>query len=323
MSMPRIRIVATGGTIAGAGSRPQSTQVYASGALDVKDLCAAVPGLNELAQVETEQFAALDSKNATPAFWRALAVRLQELLDSEAVDGLVVTHGTDTLEETAYYLHLVLKTRKPVVLVGAMRPATALSPDGPLNLFNAVTVAAAAEAADRGVLIAFNHGIFGARDATKVNANRPDAFAAPNGGPLGLVQDGCVSWLARPDRMHTHATRFSCDTPLPPVEVLVGYAGASAALIDAVGACGARGLIWAGTGNGSASKEALAALDRLRAAGLAVVRTTRTGSGCIPAGQGMVGAGTLSPWKARVLTMLALGAGCGEPQLLQSVFDTH
>ncbi|RZS81022.1 asparaginase [Pigmentiphaga kullae] len=319
MSLPRLCIVATGGTIAGAGARPQSTMAYAAGALDVAELCARVPGLDEVAAIQAEQFAAIDSKNATPAFWQSLAARVQALLDGGA-DGVVVTHGTDTLEETAYYLHLALKTDRPVVLVGAMRPATALSPDGPLNLLDAVTVAAAPQAAGRGVLVALNHQILCARDAAKTNANRPDAFAAPNAGALGWVQDGRVAWMGRPERPHTRATPFTAATPLPQVEVLAGYAGGSAALIRAVAATGARGLVWAGTGNGSASADAQEALDELRQGGVAVVRATRTGSGCVAASGGLPGAGTLSPWKARVLLMLALGAGTDD---IQAAFDTY
>jgi len=320
MPLPRLCIVATGGTIAGAGARPQATQGYAAGALDVAELCARVPGLDEVACIGTESFAAIDSKDATPAFWQALASRVQALLEDDGLDGVVVTHGTDTLEETAYYLHLVLKTDKPVVVVGAMRPATALSADGPLNLLDAVAVAAAPATAGRGVLVALNHQILGARDAGKVNANRPDAFAAPNAGALGWVQDGRISWMARPERPHTLATPFSTATPLAQVEVLTGYAGGSAGLIRAVGATGARGLVWAGTGNGSASAQAQAALAELCKGGVAVVRASRTGSGCVAASGGMPGAGTLSPWKARVLLMLALGAGA---QDLQAVFDTY
>ncbi|OVZ60004.1 hypothetical protein CDO44_10600 [Pigmentiphaga sp. NML080357] len=323
MSLPRLCIVATGGTIAGVGARPQATQAYAAAALDVAGLCATVPGLGEVARIAAEQFAAIDSKNATPAFWQSLAARLQQLLDDPGVDGVVVTHGTDTLEETAYYLHLVLKTDKPVVMVGAMRPATALSADGPLNLLDAATVAAAPGAAGRGVLVTLNHQIFGAREVAKTNANRPDAFASPNAGAMGLVQDGRVTWLARPERPHTASTPFTAATPLAPVEVVAGYAGGSAALIEAVPATGAHGLVWAGPGNGSASNEALAALERLCGAGLAVVRASRTGSGCVAASGRLPGAGTLSPWKARVLLMLVLGAGAEGTQAVQTAFDTY
>ncbi|MFW7347989.1 MAG: asparaginase [Pigmentiphaga sp.] len=319
MSLPRLCIVATGGTIAGASARPQATMAYAAGALDVAELCASVPGLDEVADIRAEQFAAIDSKNATPAFWQSLAGRVQSLLDAGA-DGVIVTHGTDTLEESAYYLHLVLKTDRPVVLVGAMRPATALSSDGPLNLLDAATVAAHPQAAGRGVLVVLNHQILGARDASKTNANRPDAFASPNAGALGWVQDGRVAWMGRPERPHTSATPFTAATPLPPVEVLAGYAGGSAALIRAVGSTGARGLVWAGTGNGSASADAQEALDGLERGGVAVVRATRTGSGCVAASGGLPGAGTLSPWKARVLLMLALGAGMDD---IQGAFDTY
>lgn len=185
MSLPRLSIVATGGTIAGAGVRPQATMAYAAGALDVDELCARVPGLDEVAGIQAEQFAAIDSKNATPAFWQSLAARVQALLDAGGCDGVVVTHGTDTLEETAYYLHLVLKTDKPVVLVGAMRPATALSPDGPLNLLDAVTVAAHPQAAGRGVLVVLNHQVLARATRPRPTPTGPMPLHRPTRAPWG------------------------------------------------------------------------------------------------------------------------------------------
>jgi L-asparaginase len=330
MSLPRIRILATGGTIAGAADSAAQSTGYRAGAIPVDVLCAAVPGLDEVAQITCEQVAAIDSKDATPAFWQQLASRVQASLDAADVDGVVITHGTDTLEESAYYLHLVIKSAKPVVLVGAMRPATSLSADGPLNLLNAVRLAAAPDASGRGVLVALNNQVFGARDVAKTNATRPDAFSAPDTGPLGIVCDTQVVWLGRTERGHTLQTPFTAATPLAQVEILLGYAGMSAALVGAVAGTGARGLVWAGPGNGSMATHIEEALGALTVAGVAVVRASRTGSGYVmpvkAGGPGSawpnVSAGTLTPYKARVLLMLALGAGLAGGEL-QQAFDTY
>ena len=323
--MQRVRVVATGGTIAGKGAAPERTAHYQAAALNIADLCAAVPGLDAQADITVEQFAAIDSKDADPAFWQALAVRLQAVLDDPAVDGVVLTHGTDTLEETAYYLNLTLKTAKPVVLTGAMRPATALSADGPLNLLNAVIVAAHPRAQGRGVLVAMNHAILGAREAAKLDTLRPDAFGAPNTGPLGLVHDGRVAWLARTERLHTLDTRFTPATPLARVDILAAYPGFPVDAIQAARAAGAQGLVWAGTGNSTASRAVDAELSSASAAGLAVVRASRVSRGMLMPGEdaaGQIWADTLSPWKARVLLMLSIGAQHSHAEI-QSIFATH
>jgi len=323
--MQRICIVATGGTIAGKGAAPGQTASYRAGELDIADLCAAVPGLDAEAHITVEQFASIDSKDADPDFWQALAVRLQAVLDDPDIDGVVLTHGTDTLEETAYYLHLTLKTTKPVVLTGAMRPATALSADGPINLLNAVTVAADPQAQGKGVLVAMNHAVFGAREAAKLDTLRPDAFGAPNTGPLGLVHDGRVAWLARPERVHTVGTRFTPATPLARVDILAAYPGFPIDAIQAARAAGARGLVWAGTGNSTAGQTVEAELACAAAAGLAVVRTSRVGRGMlIPAGSapGQIWTDSLSPWKARILLMLSIGSHLSFADI-QSVFASH
>lgn len=317
MHTPRIRILATGGTIAGAADSAAEAIEYQAGALSVDTLCKSVPALADIAHITTEQVAAIDSKDADPAFWKTLALRAQQALDADDVDGLVITHGTDTLEETAYYLHLVLKSDKPVVLVGAMRPATSLSADGPMNLLDAVRVAGASGAEGRGVLVAVNHQIFGAREIAKTNTMRTDSFSAPEAGAFGLVRAEQVVWLARSERGHTWDTEFDVNTPLAQVEILMGYAGASPLLVQAVADAGARGLIWAGVGDGSMAEPVRQAVERALQAGLVVVRASRTGSGYVSGRANLarsqanpdLAAGTLAPPKARVLLMLALGAG--------------
>lgn len=326
---PRLLILATGGTIAGAGASAVQTTGYRAGALAIEQLLAAAPGLADIAEVRAEQIASINSKDATAQFWTQLAGRVQEALDTDDCEGVVITHGTDTLEESAYFLHLTLRSAKPVVFTAAMRPATALSADGPLNLLQAVRVAADPGARGQGVLVVLNNLIHGAREVTKVNTQRVEAFASPDAGPLGFVQDARVGWYRRPARPHTTESELMWSHPLPVVEILYGYAGASTRLVDAVVDAGAAGIVFAGTGNGSLSEAMEEALARAHARGVAVVRSSRVGSGYVMRNgdvnddaRGFVAADNLNPAKARVLLMLALHA-VREPLALQALFDRY
>lgn len=310
-----LRVLATGGTIAGVAASSASATDYLPAALGIEVLLGAVPALSEVARIDGRQIASIDSRNATPAFWQSTARAVQAALDDPDVDGVIVTHGTDTVEETAWYLHLTLKSNKPIVMVAAMRPASSLSADGPLNLLNAARVAADPRAAGRGVLLVMNHQIFGARGVRKTHTMRPDAFGSTD-GVLGQVHDEMIDWSVRSAFPHTLATPFSCNTPLVDVEILLAYAGVNPRLIDAARALGARGLVWAGSGNGSASDDILDALHAAAADGVPVVRASRTGGGPVhkhehgvPAPRHLVDAGTLNPVQARILLMLALGHG--------------
>ena len=312
-----------------------------------------MPALGAIARIDGEQLASIDSKDINVELWVELSLRLDALLANDAIDGAVVTHGTDTLEETAYFLHLSLKSAKPVVLTAAMRPATALSADGPMNLLNAVTVAAAPASHGRGVLVAFANRIHSARDVTKTSTFSVDAFESPETGPLGWVQDGRVEYVRRAERRHTLATPFRlasgiADTrqdaglpleetgvlhdavsPLPIIGVVHSYGGASRIAVDAFVAAGAAGIVAGGTGGGSLHRDLQQGLADAVQRGIAVVRASRVGSGHILRNAsapddrlGFVSAGSLSPFKARVLLMLALAAGIREPDALQGVFDT-
>ncbi|HTJ92898.1 MAG TPA: asparaginase [Pararobbsia sp.] len=212
-SLPRIVVVGTGGTIAGAAAKATQTSGYQAGALPVASLLQAVPGLDELARIEGDSVASIDSKDMTTALWITLAQRVQALLARDGVDGVVITHGTDTLEETAYFLHLTLKSAKPVVLTAAMRPATALSADGPLNLLHAVTVAASPASHGRGVLVTFANRIHSAREVAKTSTFSIDAFESPETGPLGWIHDAHVEYERRGERLHTLATPFRLAPP--------------------------------------------------------------------------------------------------------------
>ncbi|NML33963.1 asparaginase [Paraburkholderia antibiotica] len=339
-SLPRIAVLATGGTIAGAAPDAANTSGYQAGVVGVDQLLAAVPALSTVARIAPEQIASVDSKDMTMSLWTTLAQRINTLLASDDVDGVVVTHGTDTLEETAYLLHLSVKSDKPVVLTAAMRPASALSADGPLNLLNAVTVAAyvATHAAARGqgVLVAFNNRIHSARDVVKTSTYAVDAFQSPEIGALGWVQDGRVEFQRGVVRAHTLTSEFtlaSLDSPdaaRPQVEIVASYAGVSRLAVDALVAAGVRGIVVAGTGNGSIHQTLQQALAEAVSRGVAVVRSSRVGSGHVMRNGaaaddalGFVSAGSLNPYKARVLLMLALAAGQTAPAALQKLFDTY
>jgi L-asparaginase len=332
-SRPRIALLATGGTIAGVAADALHTAGYQAGALGVEHLLEAVPALDALAVIEAEQLASIDSKDMSYAVWNALSARLEMLLARDDIDGVVITHGTDTLEETAFLLHLTVKSRKPVVLTAAMRPATALSADGPLNLCQAVMVAADPDAAGRGVLVVVNGQIHGARDVSKRNATAVQAFESPEFGALGWVQDARVEFQRSLSRPHTLATPFTVPAEWPEVALVLSYSGVTRVAVDALVAAGVRGLVVAGTGNGSIHAALQQALGEAAAHGVAVVRASRTGAGHVMRNGaapddalGLVAAGTLSPYKARVLLILAL-AGNGDrplaPAALQALFDTY
>ena len=206
-SLPNIVVVGTGGTIAGQGRSATSTASYTSGAVKVDDLVAAVPELARIANVRSEAVAQIGSRNMTDAIMLKTAKRVNELLQQSDVDGVVVTHGTDTLEETSYLLHLTVKSQKPIVFVGAMRPGTALSADGPLNLYNAVVLAGSKEAFGKGVLVAMDDNIFTARDIAKTNTFKSDTFRSPY-GPLGYIVEGRPFFYRLPARPHTTQTEF-------------------------------------------------------------------------------------------------------------------
>ncbi|MFT0172361.1 asparaginase [Paraburkholderia mimosarum] len=328
--LPRIAVLATGGTIAGSAADAANTAGYQAGVIGVAQLLAAVPGLDAIAQIHAEQVASIDSKDMSLALWTTLAQRVNDVLASDEIDGVVITHGTDTLEETAYLLHLTVKSAKPCILTAAMRPATALSADGPLNLLNAVTLAASEAATGQGVLVAFNNRIHCARDVAKISTYAVDAFQSPEIGALGWVQDGRVEFQRRALRPHTVDAPFSATAQWPQVEIVTSYAGVSRAAVEALVAAGVDGFVVAGTGNGSIHAGLQQSLAEAAARGVAVVRASRVGSGHVmhngaakDDALGFVSAGSLSPYKARVLLLLALAAGAVDKEALQNAFDTY
>lgn len=327
--LPRIAILATGGTIAGQGSSQTTTVGYKAAALGVEQLVEAVPALKQVAQIRGEQVFRTDSSNMTTAHWLKLAKRLNAVLADPAVDGAVITHGTDTLEETAYFLNLVVKSAKPVVLVGSMRPATALSADGPMNLFDAVRLAGCPEARGKGVLVVLNDTIHAAREVTKTNTMLTDTFQAPELGALGYVASDRPRFYRAPTRKHTLDTEFDIAKldRLPAVEIVYGYASASPAAVGAFLASGTQGLIHAGTGDGSVTDALKPSLLEARKKGVPVVRASRTGNGITnpleeDPQDGFNSADNLNPQKARILLMLAL-TKTQDPKEIQRMFETY
>lgn len=327
---PRVVILATGGTI--AGSAATGTQAgYASGQVGVDALLAAVPQLRELARVSAEQVANVGSQDMSDAIWLRLAARVNALLDQDDVDGVVITHGTDTLEETAYFLNLVVASDKPVVMTAAMRPSTALSADGPLNIYNAVAVAADPESAGRGVLVVINDDIHGARAITKTHTTDVQTFMSSEEGLIGTTLYGKNAFFREPFRRHTADSEFSVTgrQALPRVDVIYINAGVSADLIDAAVANGARGIVTAGVGNGNMTGEALQSVRKAIGRGVAVVRSSRVAAGATGRNIevqddeiGTVASGDLNPAKARVLLKIALLEDRDSNQL-QQLFDSY
>ena len=313
--LPTIVILATGGTIAGSGATSTTTVGYKAATVPVDALIQAVPELKNIAQVRGEQVFQIASQNMTNDNWLKLAKRVNELFQQPDVDGVVVTHGTDTLEETAYFLDLVVKSEKPVVLVGAMRPSTALSADGPINLYNAVLVAGDKEAAGKGVLVCLDDEINAARDVTKTNTSTAETFKAPELGLLGYVQGSRVAFYRLPARRHTTKSEFdlSAVDKLPEVDIVYGYENVSRTAIDALVAAHVDGIVYAGVGDGNPSETTEQALADARRSGVIVVRSARVGNGIVARNaevnddqRDFVVSDTLNPQKARILLMLAL-----------------
>lgn len=331
-TLPRIAVLTTGGTIAGYSPDASKTANYRIGELDTVLLADAMSAISRFSDVAIEEVARVASNDITLSIWSKLVDRVNVLASGGEVDGIVITHGTDTLEETAYLLHLTVETTKPVVLTGAMRPASALSADGALNLLNAAAVACSENARAQGVMVCLSNKIHCARDVTKASTYSVDAFQSPDCGALGWVQDGRVEFSRNAIRPHTHAAEFRIDagSGWPRVEIIPSYAGASSLLVDACVASGVRGIVVAGTGNGSIAAPMQAALAAAAAGGIAVVRASRTGSGHVMRNgmvdddaMGFVAAGSLNPYKARVLLMLSLMRSTADPVMLQNVFDTY
>ncbi|MYZ41764.1 asparaginase [Schauerella aestuarii] len=352
----RVRILATGGTIAGSADRADAAASYTAATVSLSAILDTVPGLSALAEIDARQIAAIDSKDADPGFWQDVARQVREALDAPDVDAVVVLHGTDTMEESAWFVQLTLKPSKPVVFTGAMRPANALSADGPMNVLQAVRVATDTESGRRGVLAVMNGAIHSARFLRKAHSSHVHAFTSGAAGLEGEVFD-TVNWFRLPFASSVGHAR--CDgltgrnahtgqnadepiavlgepidastvvdldtdiddlacllaTPLPRVDILVAYPGASTDVIAHVVRAGAQGIVFAGTGQGTLSGPIQAALADARASGVAVVRASKVDEGqvgwdigCPDDALGFMTSGGLSADKARVALMVRLAS---------------
>jgi L-asparaginase len=316
--LPLVWVLSTGGTIAGKGASATDFSNYKAGSLLGDELVASVPQIKQLASVKVEQIVNVASQDLTVDNWLTIAKRINRIFaDDSKVAGIVITHGTSTLEETAYFLNLTVKSDRPVVLVGAMRPATAISADGPLNLLNAIRTAVAPESRGKGALIVMNDEINAARDATKTNTYRVETFRAPELGLLGYIDEDKVSFYHASTKRHTVDSEFDISRleRLPKVEILYSYVEPDIATIGTLVSGGAKGIVFAGTGSGTLSASERAAIGTLLSLPVGsrpvLVRSSRVGNGRVIArndydGLGMIPADTLNPQKARVLLMLAL-----------------
>ena len=328
--MKRVTILAVGGTVAGSG--PGSLDAsYTSGTVTVDKLIAAVPEINKIATIKGEQISNIGSQEMNNEVWFKLANRVNELLTSGKADGVVITHGTDTMEETAYFLNLVVKSDKPIVMVGAMRNSGSLSADGPLNIFNAVNVAMSKEAAGKGVVVVMNDEIHAAREVTKTNTTAVDTFKSPNSGKIGTVFYGNVKFYMNPTRKHTVNSAFDITKikELPRVDIIYSHSNDNPDFVNLAVKNGAKGIVNAGMGNGNPFPSALEALGEAVKAGVVVVRDSRVGSGEttlngeVDDGKyGFLASDNLNAQKARVLLMLALTQTTDKAKI-QELFLTH
>ena len=312
--LPNVVILATGGTIAGAAATGTQS-AYTSGAVTIDAMLAAVPGIKALANIKGEQISNVGSQDMTLDIMLAIAKRINVLLAQKEVDGVVVTHGTDTMEETAFFLNLVVKSDKPVVMVGSMRPSTAVSADGPLNLYDAVAVAADPNSRERGVLVVMNDWIHAAHSLTKTSTTAIQTFMSPLRGLVGVSSYGKNDFYNSPHWKHTTASEFDVTTVarLPRVDILYAYSDMAPDLIDASVKNGAKGIVIAGVGNGNMNKASLDAAARAARNGVVVVRSSRVATGSVGRNvevnddeMNFVASDELNSQKSRILLMLAL-----------------
>ena len=325
---PHVVVLATGGTIAGAGASAVNSATYTAAKVPVDKLLAGLPELANYANVTGEQVFQIASESFTNDNLVTLAKRVSTLAKQSDVDGIVVTHGTDTLAETAYFLSLTVNTDKPIVVIGSMRPGTALSADGALNLVDAVSVAGSKDAKGKGVLVTMNDEIQTARDVNKDVNIKTNAFQS-QWGPLGMVVEGKNYWFRAPVKRHTSGSEFNIDSidKLPQVDIVYAYGSVQPTAVNAFVDAGAKAIIHAGTGNGSVADRMVKPLQDARGKGVLIVRSSRVPYGFVLRNAEQpddkydwVVAHDMRPEKARILTMLALTKGNVTTQELQRMF---
>ena len=327
---PNVVIRATGGTIAGAAATGTQAD-YTSGAVTIDAMIAAVPGIKDLANIKGEQVSNVGSQDMSFDIMLKLAKRINQLMPQADVDGFVITHGTDTMEETAFFLNLVVKGDKPVVMVGSMRPSTAVSADGPLNLYNAIGVAIDPNAKGRGVLVVMNDWIQAAHSLTKTSTTAVQTFMSPLRGLVGSANYGKNDFYNTPVWKHTAASEFDVTgvSKLPRLDILFACADMPADLIDASVTNGAKGIVIAGVGNGNMNKVSLDAAANAVKKGVVVVRSSRVPTGSVGRNVevnddqlGFIASDELNPQKARILLSLALLKSRPQREM-QNLFYTY
>jgi L-asparaginase len=324
---PRIMILATGGTIAGSGES-STKSAYTAGKVPIDDLLNAVPQIHNYGKITGEQVASIGSQDMNVVTWLKLSNRINQIFKENLADAIVVTHGTDTQEETAYFLKLTVMYDKPVVIVGSMRPSTAMSQDGNRNLLDAVMVAADSKSKEKGVIVAMNEKIFDPRDVTKSSSTNLETFLSRNFGPIGLIYDGKVSYYYQSLKNPSKKFDVSKLTSLPQVEIVYGYADANPITVTGLLNSSVKGLVYDGMGNGNFNAPVGKALAEASKNGILICRSNRTGSGRTTlenevddAGLGFVVSDDLSAQKARVLLMLSLTETSDKNKIQQNFFE--
>ena len=331
--LPRVGLILTGGTIDSVGVDRLDLAWYieANKRLGDGELLDKLPELKNLARVQEIPFRRLPSQALVDVDWLDLVRKIHSIFDQDQADGIVITHGTNTLEETAYFLNLTLKTDKPVVIVGSMRPSSAVSADGYLNVLNAVRVAAEPQSRGRGCLVVMNDTIFNGRDVTKNSTYRVEAFQSRDLGPLGFADaDGKVIYYHQPTKKHTTQTEFDVRgmESLPRVDIVLSYANADGVMIEAAAKAGAKGVVSAATGAGRPTPAQDNAFDKAyKEQGMLMCLCSRVASGRVVRSPGLkhrgfVAGDNLQPWKARILLSLALSKTTNADDI-QRMFDTY
>lgn len=327
---PTIIILATGGTIAGAAATGTQSG-YTSGAVTIDAMIDAVPGIKNLANIKGEQLSNVGSQDMSFDVLLKLAKRINDLAKSNDVDGFVITHGTDTMEESSFFLNLTVKTDKPVVMVGSMRPSTAVSADGPLNLYNAVGVAADPRAQGRGVLVVMNDQILDAHSLTKTSTTAVQTFMSPLRGVVGIASYGKNDFYKAPEWKHTTQSEFDITnvTQMPRVDIIFASMDMSPDLIECAVSNGAKGIVIAGVGNGNMNKASVHAAAGAVQKGVVVVRSSRVPTGTVGRNVeveddklGFIASDELNPQKARILLSLALLTR-HTPEQIQKLYETY
>lgn len=330
-SLKNIVIIGTGGTISGAGESETGAK-YSSSKIDINQIVQTVPNILDVANITAEQLFQEASQNFNNELLIKLANRVNELLAQRSIDGVVITHGTDTMEETAYFLNLVINSKKPIILVGSMRPSTALSADGPLNLYNAVALASDDESPGKGVLILMNDKIFSARDARKAHTTNVDAFVADNFSAIGQVYFGNSEIYYQSTKRHTYKSKFRVKDfgeNIAKTDIIYIHANFDHTIIDNLISSGTKAIIVAGVGDGNVSSETLEKLKIASKQGVFIIRSSRLNGGKVIRNVeinddefGFVTANNLSPQKARILAMLALSKTT-KINDIQEIFDNY